>query len=83
MCSSKLKLFQNAVVEQKIRRIKARHSTGHIKVQTTKGPRAVTERSVSDTERSRSVHYSLRDSAKPSISKYTGTITRQGYLPSC
>lgn len=36
MCSTKLKLFQNAVVEQKTCRIKIGNSTGHIKVQTTR-----------------------------------------------
>lgn len=75
MCSSKLKLFQNAIVEQKICRIKIKNSTGYIKVQTLRGARAVTERSV------RSVHYSLHDPTNPSISKYTDTTTGQGYLP--
>lgn len=36
MCSTKLKLFQNAVLEQKTCRIKTGNSTGHIKVQTTR-----------------------------------------------
>lgn len=41
MCSCKLTFLQNAIFEQqKICRIKIKNSTGHVKIQTTRGLRA-------------------------------------------